>query len=101
MSSIAYWLSDADPRKAGFFQHKGWKNIFTHPWLQTAIAHVKASRFEVATRLSGVCERAFRRYLDRYEEGGLDGRIDKRYSQVSQRRAPQQEDGLSFSAVVL
>ena len=43
---------------------------------------------EEAARLLGVCERTFRRYLDRYEEAGLEGLIDKRLEQVSQRRAP-------------
>jgi hypothetical protein len=38
-----------------------------------------------------VCERTFRRYLDRYEEAGLEGLIDKRLEQVSQRRAPVDE----------
>ena len=28
---------------------------------------------EEAARLLGVCERTFRRYVDRYEEEGLDG----------------------------
>ena len=39
----------------------------------------------------GVCERTFRRYINRYEEEGLDGLIDKRLSQVSHRRAPVDE----------
>ena len=38
-------------------------------------------------RLLGVCERTFRRYVDRYEEEGLDGLVDKRLGQVSARRA--------------
>jgi transposase len=46
---------------------------------------------EEAARLLGVCERTFRRYLIRYEEAGLEGLIDKRLSQVSQRRAPVDE----------
>ena len=32
---------------------------------------------EEAARLLGVCERTFRRYLNRYEERGLEGLIDK------------------------
>jgi transposase len=44
-----------------------------------------------AARLLGVCERTFRRYLDRYEEEGLEGLIDKRLGQVSHRRAPVDE----------
>jgi len=46
---------------------------------------------EEAARLLGVCERTFRRYIDRYEEEGLEGLIDKRLSQVSHRRAPVDE----------
>jgi hypothetical protein len=46
---------------------------------------------EEAARLLGVCDRTFRRYLDRFHEEGLDGLIDKRLSQVSQRRAPVDE----------
>jgi hypothetical protein len=41
-----------------------------------------------AARLLGVCERSFRRYVDRYEAGGLDRLMDKRMSQLSHRRAP-------------
>ena len=39
----------------------------------------------------GVCERTFRRYVDRYEEEGVDGLVDKRLGQVSARRAPVDE----------
>ena len=46
---------------------------------------------EEAARLLGVCERTFRRYVDRYEDEGLDGLVDKRLSQVSARRAPVDE----------
>jgi transposase len=46
---------------------------------------------EEAARVLGVCERTFRRYLDRYEEAGLEGLIDKRLEQVSHRRAPVDE----------
>ena len=46
---------------------------------------------EEAAQLLGVGERSFRRYLNRYEEAGLEGLIDKRLSQVSQRRAPVDE----------
>jgi len=48
-------------------------------------------RQEEAARLLGVCERTFRRYIDRYEENGLDGLIDRRLAQVSHRRAPVDE----------
>ncbi len=46
---------------------------------------------EEAARLLGVCDRTFRRYIDRYEEEGLEGLIDKRLSQISHRRAPVDE----------
>ena len=46
---------------------------------------------EEAGRLLGVCDRTFRRYIDRYEEDGIEGLIDKRLSQVSHRRAPVDE----------
>jgi hypothetical protein len=38
-----------------------------------------------------VYERTSRRYIDHYEEAGLEGLIDKRLEQVSQRRAPVDE----------
>ena len=38
-----------------------------------------------------VCERRFRRYIDRYEEAGLEGLRDKRSSEVSSRKAPVAE----------
>ena len=31
---------------------------------------------EEAAQLLGVCARTFRRYIDRYEEDGLDGLVD-------------------------
>ena len=43
---------------------------------------------EDAAQLLGVCARTCRRYIDRYEDAGLDGLLDKRLSQVSHRRAP-------------
>ena len=43
---------------------------------------------EEAAQLLGVCPRTFRRYINRYEDDGLDGLIDKRLAQVSHRRAP-------------
>ncbi len=46
---------------------------------------------EEAAQLLGVHERTFRRYINRYEEAGLDGLIDKRLSQVSHRKAPTDE----------
>ena len=46
---------------------------------------------EEAARLLGVCERTFRRQINRYEDDGIQGLIDKRLAQVSHRRAPVDE----------
>ena len=46
---------------------------------------------ESAALVLGVSNRTFRRYIDRYEEGGLEGLSDKRLSQASFRRAPVDE----------
>ncbi len=46
---------------------------------------------EEAARMLGVCDRTFRRYLQRYEESGMDGLIDRRLTQVSSRKAPVDE----------
>ncbi len=46
---------------------------------------------EEAARILGVCDRTFRRYIDRYEERGLEGLSDKRLTQASFRRAPVDE----------
>jgi transposase len=48
-------------------------------------------RQEEAARLLGICERTFRRYVERYEDRGIEGLIDKRLGQVSGRRAPVDE----------
>jgi transposase len=60
---------------------------------QEAYAGWQAGRLrqEEAARLLGVCERSFRRYIDRYEEEGLQGLIDRRLGQISHRRAPVDE----------
>ena len=44
-----------------------------------------------AADVLGVCDRTFRRYIDRYEQGGLEGLDDKRLSQASYRLAPVDE----------
>ena len=44
-----------------------------------------------AAMILGMCERSFRRYLSRYEADGLEGLIDRRLEQVSNRRAPVDE----------
>ena len=46
---------------------------------------------EEAARLLGVCDRTFRRYLNRYEDKGMEGLIDQRLGQVSHRSAPVDE----------
>ena len=46
---------------------------------------------EEAALLLGVCERTFRRQINRYEEAGLEGLIDKRLSQASYQQAPLDE----------
>lgn len=44
-----------------------------------------------AARMLGVCDRTFRRYINRYEESGMEGLLDKRLTQASSRRAPVDE----------
>jgi transposase len=44
-----------------------------------------------AAQLLGVCERTFRRYIDKYEANGLEGLSDKRIEQASHRCAPADE----------
>ena len=46
---------------------------------------------EEAALILGVSDRTFRRYIDRYEENGLEGLADKRLTQASHRRAPVDE----------
>jgi len=46
---------------------------------------------EDAALILGVSDRTFRRYIDRYEESGLEGLADKRLTQTSHRRAPVDE----------
>jgi hypothetical protein len=44
-----------------------------------------------AAFLLGVCDRTFRRYMIKYDEGGLDALLDKRLTQASHRCAPVDE----------
>jgi transposase len=44
-----------------------------------------------AADLLGVSERQFRRYRDRYEEGGLEGLVDRRLGKPSPKRVPEPE----------
>ena len=46
---------------------------------------------EQAAQILGICDRTFRRYIDRYEDGGMSGLSDKRLTQASFRRAPVDE----------
>ncbi len=46
---------------------------------------------EEAALILGVSDRTFRRYVDRYEEEGIDGLSDRRLTQASARRAPVDE----------
>ncbi len=46
---------------------------------------------EQAAQILGVCARTFRRYIDRYEDEGLTGLLNKRLQEVSHRRAPVDE----------
>ena len=44
-----------------------------------------------AARVLGMCERSFRRYLSKYQADGLEGLMDRRLDQASNRRAPVDE----------
>ena len=44
-----------------------------------------------AALLLGQRERSFRRHIERYEEDGMEGLLDKRLSQISKRRASSRE----------
>jgi hypothetical protein len=46
---------------------------------------------EEAAQILGICERSFRRYLVKYDEGGMDSLVDKRLNQPSRRKAPLEE----------
>ncbi len=44
-----------------------------------------------AATLLGVCDRSFRRYMQRYEDSGMEGLLDRRLNEPSHRRAPVDE----------
>ncbi|HSW39126.1 MAG TPA: helix-turn-helix domain-containing protein [Acidobacteriota bacterium] len=46
---------------------------------------------EEAAQILGVCDRTFRRHINRYEDLGIEGLSDKRLTQASFRRAPVDE----------
>jgi transposase len=46
---------------------------------------------EEAARILGVSDRTFRRYVERYNDGGLEALHDQRISRASHRRAPVDE----------
>ncbi len=46
---------------------------------------------EQAARILGVSDRTFRRYINRYEDRGVEGLSDRRLTQASIRRAPVDE----------
>src|SRR4030065_1457043 len=46
---------------------------------------------EEAARILGVSDRTFRRYVERYDDGGQEALVDKRLSEASHRKAPVDE----------
>lgn len=53
-------------------------------WSQGRLTQVQAAE------MLGVCERTFRRWVDRYGEDGIEGLKDRRISRASHRAAPGQ-----------
>ena len=54
-------------------------------WNESRLTQVEAAQ------ILGVCDRTFRRQIDRYEHGGMEGLSDKRLTRASFRRAPVDE----------
>ncbi|HEY7585709.1 MAG TPA: ISNCY family transposase [Candidatus Deferrimicrobiaceae bacterium] len=46
---------------------------------------------EEAARILGVSGRTFRRYVEKYDDGGMEALVDKRLSQVAHNKAPVDE----------
>ena len=46
---------------------------------------------EEAARILGVSDRTFRRYVERYDDGGMEALHDQRITRASHRRAPVDE----------
>ena len=44
-----------------------------------------------SSTLLGVCDRSFRRYMQRYDESGMEGLLDRRLNEPSHRLAPVDE----------
>ena len=53
--------------------------------------HQRGLTQEEAAYILGVSDRTFRRYINRYEDSGLEGLFDRRLSQESMRKAPVDE----------
>lgn len=53
--------------------------------------HSKRLSQSEAAALLGVCDRSFRRYMQQYDESGMDGLLDRRLNEPSARRAPLDE----------
>ena len=66
-------------------------------WLQEAIQgslrrwRERRLSQEEAARIVGVSDRTFRRYVERYEDGGLEALVDRRLSQAAHNKAPVDE----------
>ena len=56
-----------------------------HGWTERRLSQ------EEAARILGVSDRTFRRYVERYDDGGPEALVDRRLSQVSHRKAPVDE----------
>ena len=54
-------------------------------WQEKRLTQVEAAL------LLGVCERSFRRHIERYERDGQEGLLDKRLMSLSNKRAPLEE----------